>query len=513
MKQLPVSPADLSYHLLSYGVDTLVLNIRYANPSGQPMHEELLEPLVERLDAWQMQARKEEQAIQTDLAYRDEAFYAHPHGAGKGQWRWLLTNDLLNLCIGRGRLNGVIAQVRLSSFLLWSSEDPATHRQDLASLLTHLRAWLSDLLGMKQVPIHIQVSEVHLCADVTGWDVGHCYDWQATMLSRARRRSVHGSYTPPDVSECEKYHCAGVSAHGSFLWSGPEAEIPEPVYYGHRLETINFGSHGSALSCVIYNKTREITKSGKKWFLPIWAYHGHDGKAEVYRVETRWHREALHDFEQRGVFHGLETLEDLLKYLPYLWTYTVGHVQGNDDGLPDGWLRYVAPNSYKNPAFWPVHPAWQVVQSAFTTEKEQAIDVMTGEVLDLPISLPLAVLMRRRQRAQNIKRLVQQVAGCSATLAAWLGGPASDLGDDLSDQDPTNPDGPVMQQEPLSLLDVLVWLGDHVPDFALKDFQADALPEERYDAYMREFAEKVEEKRILYGLQSPREDRAVSRGE
>jgi hypothetical protein len=39
MKQMPFSPADLPYKLVNFGVDTLVLNIRYASPSGQPLQK------------------------------------------------------------------------------------------------------------------------------------------------------------------------------------------------------------------------------------------------------------------------------------------------------------------------------------------------------------------------------------------------------------------------------------------------------------------------------------------
>jgi hypothetical protein len=35
-----------------------------------------------------------------------------------------------------------------------------------------------------------------------------------------------------------------------------------------------------------------------------------------------------------------------------------------EDGLPDGWLRYVIPSDDTNRARWPVHPAWEVIQRA-----------------------------------------------------------------------------------------------------------------------------------------------------
>jgi len=38
---------------------------------------------------------------------------------------------------------------------------------------------------------------------------------------------------------------------------------------------------------------------------------------------------------------------DLEERLPGLWFYAVGHVGGGEDGLPDGWLRYVVPTMQK----------------------------------------------------------------------------------------------------------------------------------------------------------------------
>src|SRR2546421_9069851 len=46
----------------------------------------------------------------------------YPHGAGRGQWRWLLMSDLINLCVSRGRLN-CVAMVRCSSEYLWSCQN------------------------------------------------------------------------------------------------------------------------------------------------------------------------------------------------------------------------------------------------------------------------------------------------------------------------------------------------------------------------------------------------------
>lgn len=492
MKYITVSPSDLPYTLVNFGVDTLYLNVRYADENGVPVRSELCDEFVETLNGWQALAREKEELVPVStLEFRGANLLMHPHGAGKGQWRWLLTSDAFNLCIGRGRLNGIIAQVRLSSRLLWSSEHPETHEQDLWKLLEEIKVFLTHALTTKtQTRLYLQVSEIHLCADIAGWDVSKCFDWQATMLTRARRRVPRGSYTLPEPDDCQEHGC---QAAGSFLWQGSEDDIPTPIYNGHRLETIEFGSHGSTLSCVIYDKLREITTSGKTWMLPIWAFHGHDGKLPVARVEFRWKREALHNLKQEGVFHGIESLADLKQYLPYLWTYSAGHVQGGKDGLPDGWLRYVIPTNDKTVSRWPVHPAWLIVQSAFTTCTTPAVNVETGEfIAEYPVSLPLAELIRDRHIQFNRDRLARQVSGCCSTLAAFL--------------------TPRDAAEPLTFDDVFVWLMETLPTFLStpeldkqqqrKDLSLEELRRLLQQQFDNVFLEAVREKLAKYHLRS-----------
>jgi hypothetical protein len=256
----------------------------------------------------------------------------------------------------------------------------------------------------------------------------------------------------------------------------------------------NTGVGDHPLSCLIYNKSREINTSGKTWFDFLWRAHGWNGKTDVWRVECRWKREAMHTLKQEGVFHGIESVGDLKDRLSFLWTSSAGHVQGGPDGVPDGWLRYVAPSADTNPARWPVHPAWLVVQSACTTETHQAVNIVTGEVVDHPVSAPLADLIRERHYQQNSRRLAQQVGGCCSTLAAYL--------------------TPREQQEPLDLFGVFEWLFDHLPVFAAPEVatQAEAeglSPEEVRSLvaarFAAAFAERVQDKQIRYGVRLVRE--------
>src|SRR2546430_12888036 len=100
--------------LVGYGVDTLILNVRYSDSKGQPLKQELDEKLVQELDYLQGEARRVETAVATDWAFQEGVLFVEPHGAGK-QWRWLLTSRLLTMAGSPGQFNENIAHVRVST--------------------------------------------------------------------------------------------------------------------------------------------------------------------------------------------------------------------------------------------------------------------------------------------------------------------------------------------------------------------------------------------------------------
>src|SRR2546421_202123 len=361
----PIDANEGAYSVLLAGVDTLVLNVRYADDELRPVKQELSDELVEQFNGWQEGAKREEGPVPTPLSFKGSNLMMYPHGAGRGQWRWLLTCSAFNLCVSRGRLNGMIAQVRFSSEFLWSCETDG--KQDVGWAIVEVLTFLFEVFGPM---LHLQVSEVHLCADILGWDISSC-SWQDTFLSRARRR----------VDRAADEVIAGGAAVA--------------VVSGRRLATLEFGSHGSPLSCAIYNKRLEIVQKSqeKTWFHDLWRRIKQedgtpvwDGESDVWRVEFRYKREALHELKEDGVFHGVEDADSLPERLEALWTYATGHSGGAADGLPDGWLRYAVPSSDSNMARWSVHPAWSVLQAAFYEETSEVIDTDTGEVTDVPVS-------------------------------------------------------------------------------------------------------------------------------
>ncbi len=248
-----------------YGVDTLILNVRYADQHGQPVKQELEKKLVQELDYLQGEARRVETAAATDWAFLDVLLFVEPHGAGK-QWRWLLTSRLLNIAVSRGKLNDIIAQVRFSSEYLWS-------QAWCGDALYKVHSFLMSIFGKS---IHLQVSEVHLCADVVGYDFSAC-NYETQFVTRMRKNEAF-------------YRAGSVS-----------------LDY-HRVSTLAFSKHRSPLSCSIYNKTLEIRqKSGKTFFHDLWrkgveGFHGDtwDGISDVWRVGFRFKREFLQKTAQHG---------------------------------------------------------------------------------------------------------------------------------------------------------------------------------------------------------------------
>ncbi len=462
-----------AYHVLLAGIDTLVLNVRYADGELRPVRAELPDELAEQFNGWQEAAKREEGLVATPLCFKGVNLLIYPHGAGQGQWKWLLTcPGCFDLRVSRGRLNGIVAQVRFFSDYLWSCQDDG--KQEIATALVEVTTFLCDVFGLL---LHFQVSEVHLCADVLGWEVSSCA-WQDTFLSRARRRVDRAATADTDV-------IAGGAAVA--------------VVSGRKLATLEFGSHGSPLSCVIYNKTQEIRQKSREkvWFHDLWRRVKQDdgspvwdGKSDVWRVEFRFKREALHELKEEGVFHGIEEANDLPERLEALWTYGVGHLGGGADGLPDGWLRFAVPSADSNMARWSVHPAWSLLQAAFCEETTMLIDTETGEVMDVAVS-SVGELIRERKRQVNIGQLVRQIVGCTSTLSAWLGG-----------NEAYGVPAPVQLFEYHA---VLHWLHEHMVPYVMAALVTKVSPEHpdvlrtKFDA---KFAGDVLAKRVLYGLQA-----------
>jgi hypothetical protein len=365
--------------LVGYGVDTLILNMRYTDEQYHPIKRELAEKIAYELDELQGAARRNEIAMISPWSFLGVSLFVEPHGAGR-QWKWLLTSRLLTLTVSQGTFNDLIARVRFSSEFLWTEAWAG-------DALSKVHEFLISIFGEH---ISLQVSEVHLCADLVGFDFSQV-NYEEHFVTQVRKNDSIYSMGVDGVS-----------------------------LDAHRVSTLRFSSHGSPLSCSIYNKTLEIKqKSGKTWFHDLWrkgveGLHGStwDGESDVWRVEFRFRREFL-----RNLKTPIEDAYDLLGQFKRLWEYAAGRMAGGDDGLPDGWLRYALPSEDDtNRSRWPVHPVWAVVQSAFSEDADPG----------------LGPLVRQRIHEKNVERGIAATIGYISTLAAWLGGDYVDQDADVS---------------------------------------------------------------------------------
>lgn len=371
--------------IVARGVDTLIVNVFYTDERGKSVKRELDERLARQLDEWKREAQGVHEEVATTLRFQGKTLLMCPNGGGRGQWPWMLRSRDMTLYVSRGQWNG-IATVRFSSEYLWSCGT-------LLDAVKPVHKLLQDFFGGE---MYLQVSEVHLCVDVAGWQGVEKLDRTQHFVSRSRKRSAHA------VPE----------------W-GLDARVQE---YSYGLQGTGFDfSYGGPVSCAIYEKSREIRRSGKEWFEDIWRVNGwsdiEDGK--IWRVELRLKREALHELELAGSFHSVEDVSDLPALLPLLWAYGVGSPDRNEqEDVPDGWLRCVIPGTGKSRSRWPTHPAWEVVQRAF--------------LVDVALPENVGKVVRRRHEEHNVNRALEGVMGYLTSLAAWVGGELAEEAVDLS---------------------------------------------------------------------------------
>ena len=374
--------------MVNHGVDTLVLNAYHTDENGKPIKRELDRLLHEQFNQWKKEAQGMHDAFPTPLVFNGATLHMQPNGAGQGQWPWMLKSKDITLYISGGQWNG-IASVRLSSDYLWSC------RKVLDAIST-IQVLLDDLFHDE---MYLQVSLVDLCVDIAGWHDIDRLDRFENFITRAKKRTGY--------AESEMLHDGGIQEYS----------------FGKQQTGFAFGKDKkgrSSLSCRIYDKTREVTQSGKEWVCDLWRgrdWSETDGK--VWRVEVSFKREVLHElFQEETESWGIEDAYLLPDVLPLLWAYAVGQVKGGPDGLPDGWLRCALSNGDKNRSRWPTHPAWKVLQGAFAQSVE--VPEQFGKII------------RKRHEERSIEKGIEAVIGYLTSLAAWAGGDLAREGTDLS---------------------------------------------------------------------------------
>ncbi len=422
---------DGSVRIVGCGVDTLVLNIYPTDSEGEVVKRRVDEALQEELRLLKERAQAAEEDVVTRFVFDGGNLLMRAKGS-EG-FNWILYNQSITLAVNRGSKMALLGQVRFSSQYLWS----VGH---LDKAISDVHLFLSTVFGDD---ILLQPSSIDLAVDVVGLELGSVSDVKEHFITRAQR---------------DEQKPLEATADG--MLDGPDGIKRR----WRRMTGLSFGARNGQVSALLYEKTHEIKyhSPGKVWFHDLWLAvkdeEGKplwDGQAPVWRIEIRFKRGALHEFTQEDaqgnvIFHGLENAYELMERLPLLWAYAVGHVGGGADGLPDGWLRYVVPTEDSNRSRWPVHPDWQVIQTAFQPEEKQEEDgagegvsvVAEGGEVDRqvvaarrPVPARLLPLMRKRHYEVNMRQMVAQVAGCVLTTEAWRPFADGKIPDEVEDAD------------------------------------------------------------------------------
>jgi hypothetical protein len=345
----------MSPQIVNAGVDTLYLNVYYADPErltriDQPLDEKL----QATFDDLQQRAKLTRQEVLTPWHLERQPFYMLSHGSGK-QWRWIIKNDLLNVQIGNGDYRGIIGHIRVSSDYLWRVN--ALHH-----VLGRVNGFTNQLFGHETTLVP---GDVDVCADIA--------DLPMESLNPlgfvARARKHRSKYTDE-----------------STLISGEEE------WNGRKLGTLYIGKRSSPIHAKLYDKVKEI-KDGcnkKAWFFDIYERNGWDGQAPVTRLEVSFKREALRDMD-------IETGYDLRANLKGLWAYAVG------SETVKSWLRYTIPTNDYTQTRWPLHPLWETVQHAFDSLSEE----------------PARELIRFKKQQSNIEATTSSIMGYLSSRTVW----------------------------------------------------------------------------------------------
>lgn len=272
----------------------------------------------------------------------------------------VLRNEFVEVAVYRpGGVAPISARVRFAAVWL--------HQRSPLEALGGAVSWLRSVFGEDA---GIQVSEVHLCRDIAGIDLGAEWDdISHGFVMRARKtKDIRSQHKEMAVSEDRR------NRRGRMV-----------------LETCLFGRRGAAICAEVYDKTAEIVAHGKEWFRDIWTRNGWSGDGSVWRVEVRLTRDFLREAD-------INTPDDLASALDSLWSYAVG---------PDGWLRHVqvGPDASKDErSDAALSEWWSVVASSF-------------------VGAPVKRIVRSVRRKFRIDRLWSQGIGCiSKALAGDIDG-------------------------------------------------------------------------------------------
>ncbi|MBB1061048.1 hypothetical protein H4F98_10720 [Lysobacter spongiae] len=222
---------------------------------------------------------------------------------GRGRFAFVLEDNWFSIQLS----NATAGVLPLASVQIRSEYLTAVGPAEAVSTLTRLVARMGKVSGP---PV---ISRLDLFADFsTGLDVAAMPG--SHWVKRSKKRSIH--------EECDQ------------------------------ITGISFGS-GNEVSARLYDKTREILKSGKDYMRPLWAAQGWDGESQVWRMEFQIRREGLPE-QMKG------PASEVLALNGNLWRY-----------LCEEWLRLAVPSqSDDTRSRWPTHPLWQALAGSWDLDPD-----------------------------------------------------------------------------------------------------------------------------------------------
>jgi hypothetical protein len=204
-----------------------------------------------------------------------------------------------------------------------------------------------------------RVSSFHQCGDVQGWlpvvaDLGG-------IVKRADTIEIYDA-------DGEKVDNDGLSY---------------TLAKGDAIQGVSAG-RSNRLRASVYDKTKELKKSGKDWFRDVWAQvEGYRADLPVWRIEYQYGREFLHKYR-------IETVEDLRAQQDALFRY----------GLAWFAWRVRQDTDLAHPQRWPMIAAWVALGAS------------------RPVSAPLPAARMVRPK---LLRLSQGAYGYLSTIMAITG--------------------------------------------------------------------------------------------
>jgi len=314
--------------LIIRGIDTLEYGLDIED------YEEALRPLLERFKLLKEEGQK--YGITKEMELNGVYLTVEKNGMPFYPYR-LTCKDFSIGFVDKRNENNPDIKVKMMSGFLWSLKA----KQAYETIID----WLSGL-GVKI--IRSRISRLDICVDT----------------DKAR-------FVPADIEGFVTRASAKVKHY-----------VSDEYQEGRYFSGITIG-RGKPLLCRIYDKSREIKKSGKVWFYPLWMDSGWDWESTVWRVEFQLRRKALKEL-------GIDSVEDLWSKEESLWSYLTGE-----------WLQLKTPNK-DNVSRWPEKRKWTLIRKAQS-------------------GYEASPLVRKQVKQGDAKRLLDQGSGILFSLGAVKG--------------------------------------------------------------------------------------------